>query len=141
MSKRLRSEFVPKVPVGSTLCKGDIVTLRNIFEVNTSAACTPNAEFTGLITTVWLHEQRHADTTKAAALEPANDVHTLWEPLVAGSETVLLELVRDKYENANIALFSRSESLDLDPAKYSSLVFHFWNFVFAWDWFEAFVKL
>ncbi len=133
VSKRWRSEFL-RVPVTAELCAGDTTTLRNMFDVNTLAACQGEGvtTFTAMVNTVWLHEQRHADTVRVAALEPGNDVHTLWEPLVRSTEANLLLAVRDEYNAANSRLYDRSKRLD-SPGFYQPKTFGFWEYVFSWS--------
>jgi hypothetical protein len=118
-SHREDSPRISLVPGGETFCQGNIDTLRNVYDVNTLATCKQTTWFTRMIDTVWAHEQRHADTLKAAALEPSHDVHRLWEPLVARNLNELLEKARNEFDFANNAVYLRSKALDDDSTKYT----------------------
>lgn len=79
---------------------------RNMHAVNTS--CVPTTAFTNLVNCIWTHEVVHLTAGLSAAQTTANDVHRLWEPLVANSASTLQSAVANAY---NIAEDSVSRPL------------------------------
>ena len=57
--------------------------------------------FFDLLAFAWAHEDRHVSAAVNAARQSANDVHALWEPLVAASSSDLRNAASDRYMDAH----------------------------------------
>jgi hypothetical protein len=116
---------------------GTPIPHQNNHGVNTG--CTQTAGFSGLVSTVWNHEDRHMSAALSAAEDASLDLYNAWEPLVGESREGLQIEVINSLADIHSSLYSHAVSTHTGD----DVTFEMWLYSVIdakWKWSAVTVK-